>query len=52
MEYLHEKASKTASTASYGGKPRRKNRLTVSSNSTGKSRIHFMRNLKKEACGS
>lgn len=42
---MSAEAEKTASTASCGEKLRRKNRLTDSSNSTGRLRIHFMRNL-------
>lgn len=49
---MSAEAEKTASTASCGEKSRRKNRLTDSNNSTGRLRIHFMRNLKKQACGA
>lgn len=51
---MSAEAEKTASTASCGEKSRRKNRLTDSNNSTGRLRIHFMRNLlfeRRNSCG-
>ena len=45
-------AEKTASTASCAGRSKKRNRLTDSNNSTGRLRIHFMRNPKKQACGA
>jgi len=49
---MNAKTENTALTANCGEKSRIKNRLTDSNNSTGRLRIHFMRNLKKQACGA